>query len=321
MDPLVSVLIPCYNAGKWVAEAIQSALDQTWPQKEVIAIDDGSTDASVDVIRSFGQRIRWETGPNRGGNHARNRGFELSRGDVIQFLDADDFILPQKVQRQVEALQVSGAGIVYEDWQRFDELNDGTRRWYPVEISGAQQDILVSLLGGWIPAVQSFLFSRSVLEHVGHWDEKLTSAQDWDLHIRLALSGVTYHYLPGCHSIVRRPAVPTVHTLNPQRLHDNVVRILQRTESVLAETGRMTEELKNAMALSYFRSARTLFPHNRTRFRELVREAQRLSTSFVEGQPPLYRAVASLVGVSTAEQLAFIRRRLKQVLGCDRPQF
>ena len=80
-DPLVSIIIPCYNAEKYVGEAIESALAQTYPNKEVIVIDDGSTDGSLQVIKSFGHRIRWETGPNRGGSAARNRGIELARGE------------------------------------------------------------------------------------------------------------------------------------------------------------------------------------------------------------------------------------------------
>ncbi len=74
--PLVSIVIPCFNAEGTVGEAIQSALDQDYPNREVIVIDDGSTDKSVDVIRTFGDSIRWETGPNRGGNVARNRGLD-----------------------------------------------------------------------------------------------------------------------------------------------------------------------------------------------------------------------------------------------------
>ncbi len=90
--PLVSIVIPCFNAEGTVGEAIQSALDQDYPNREVIVIDDGSTDKSVDVIRTFGDSIRWETGPNRGGNVARNRGLELARGTLIQFLDSDDIL-------------------------------------------------------------------------------------------------------------------------------------------------------------------------------------------------------------------------------------
>lgn len=83
MQPLVSIIIPCYNAADYVGEAIESALAQTYSPTEVIVIDDGSTDGSLDLLRSFGDRIRWETGPNRGACTARTRGLALAMGLVL----------------------------------------------------------------------------------------------------------------------------------------------------------------------------------------------------------------------------------------------
>ena len=122
-SPFVSILIPCYNAERWVAQAIDSALSQTWPNKEVIVVDDGSADRSLDVVRSFGDRIRWETGPNRGGSAARNRLLELATGEWLQYLDADDCLLPEKTASQVECglplddIDVLYAPVVYEHWK------------------------------------------------------------------------------------------------------------------------------------------------------------------------------------------------------------
>src|SRR5438105_8509460 len=91
---MISILIPCFNAEKWVGQAIESSLAQTWPDKEVIVIDDGSTDSSLEVIKGFGDKIKLETGPNRGGNAARNGLLKLSQGDWIQYLEADDYLRP-----------------------------------------------------------------------------------------------------------------------------------------------------------------------------------------------------------------------------------
>ena len=189
---------------------MQSALDQTWSNKEVIVIDDGSTDGSLEVIKSFGNKIHWETGPNRGGNHARNRGFALSKGECIQFLDADDYLLPPKIERQVKAFKETNADVVYEDWQRLAYDRDGSSKLLPVEISGRHEDILEALLAGWAPPPCAFLFNRKVIEGVSGWNEELTSAQDWELHIRIAIAGLDYRYVPGCHSVYRRPPMPTV---------------------------------------------------------------------------------------------------------------
>ncbi|WP_237228579.1 glycosyltransferase family 2 protein [Rubinisphaera sp. JC750] len=108
----VSILIPCYNAERYVGEAIESALSQKGESIEVIVVDDGSTDNSVNVLRSFGDRIRWETGPNKGACAARNRAFELSTGEFIQFLDADDKLAPNKIERQLPLLLGDVADVV-----------------------------------------------------------------------------------------------------------------------------------------------------------------------------------------------------------------
>jgi glycosyltransferase involved in cell wall biosynthesis len=85
MDIKVSILIPCYNAERWISQAIESALNQTYQYKEVIVVDDGSTDNSLEIIKSFGDRIHWETGENKGGNITRNRLLELSTGEWLQY--------------------------------------------------------------------------------------------------------------------------------------------------------------------------------------------------------------------------------------------
>src|ERR1700722_9877011 len=104
-DPLlVSIIIPCYNAERWVQEAVESCLNQSYPNIEIIVVDDGSTDRSLEILRRYGPRIKLKSGPNRGGNVARNQGFALSSGRYIQYLDADDYLEPDKIARQVRFL-------------------------------------------------------------------------------------------------------------------------------------------------------------------------------------------------------------------------
>src|SRR5439155_25020344 len=102
-SPLVSVIIPCYNAGRWVGDAIRSALNQTYTNVEIIVIDDGSTDDSLEVIRAFKDKVRWKTGVNHGPCAARNLGLGLAQGEWVQFLDADDLLHPQKIQLALES--------------------------------------------------------------------------------------------------------------------------------------------------------------------------------------------------------------------------
>src|SRR5437868_14667996 len=102
MKPLVSILIPAYNAGPWIGDTIRSALDQTWPRKEIIVVDDGSGDQTLQVARQFASKnVSVVTQENQGASAARNRALSLSRGDYIQWLDADDLLSPNKIAKQM----------------------------------------------------------------------------------------------------------------------------------------------------------------------------------------------------------------------------
>lgn len=96
MSKLVSIIIPCFNASRWIAETIESCLQQTYSNIEIIVIDDGSTDNSLLIIKNYENQITYQSIPHNGGNYARNLGLKLSSGEYIQFLDADDYILPKK---------------------------------------------------------------------------------------------------------------------------------------------------------------------------------------------------------------------------------
>jgi glycosyltransferase involved in cell wall biosynthesis len=103
--PLVSIIIPVYNSAKYLAETIQSALNQTWPDIELVLINNGSTDNSLAIAESFGsEKLKIFSQENKGAGGARNRGLQEAKGDYIQFLDADDLLSPDKIEKQVAQL-------------------------------------------------------------------------------------------------------------------------------------------------------------------------------------------------------------------------
>lgn len=112
--PLVSILIPCFNAERWVSTAIASALQQTWRNKEVVVIDDGSTGASLEKIAAFRGAIRWETGGHRGLCAAQNLGIARARGSYIQFLDAAADPVPDRAARHPR--RAPGSQSLQEGW-------------------------------------------------------------------------------------------------------------------------------------------------------------------------------------------------------------
>ena len=193
--PLVSIIIPCYNAERWVGEAIESCVNQTYRPLEIIIIDDGSTDGSLEIIQKYvnqhAELIRYETGPNQGGCIARNRGLTLSRGEYILFLDADDFIEKQAIAEHVKVQMEDGTklNISVSDWKRVRDLDPG---WEVIPLSGVQtrlgkDDLRNTLTVGSYP-VHTILYPRYLLDKVGWWDEELTRAQDVDLLIRALVS-------------------------------------------------------------------------------------------------------------------------------------
>ncbi|MDB5078680.1 MAG: hypothetical protein JWP00_604 [Chloroflexi bacterium] len=200
-DPLVSVIIPCYNSRQWVGQAIDSVLNQTYPNIEIIVVDDGSTDGVAGYIKtnyySTGQ-VRYFYQSNGGVSRARNYGLKQARGAFISFLDADDWLLPEKVARQVSFLQKHpDYQVAYCDyWCSYDnegslELPAGGRL-----IKGVSGQILPELLAGTVVIMHAAMLRRECLEITGGFKEDLVYAEDWEFWLRLAGMGFRYWFMP-----------------------------------------------------------------------------------------------------------------------------
>jgi glycosyltransferase involved in cell wall biosynthesis len=191
MNPLVSIIIPCFNAADCVSEAIESALGQTYRNIEVIVIDDGSTDASLEKIKAFGERIRFETGPNRGGCAARNRGIELAQGEYIQFLDADDLLELKKIENHLPELAGDPRKTTVSEWLESDFETGKTLRHCKWPDEDWRRWLLLQALQTSAP-----LHLRENLIAVSGFRVGLKCCQEKDLHLRLARNGIEFHQLP-----------------------------------------------------------------------------------------------------------------------------
>jgi GT2 family glycosyltransferase len=213
--PVVSVIVPVHNYGHLIAETLASVQRQSEPSWEVIVLDDGSTDATADVVaRLAGEdpRIRYARQGHAGLSAARNHGLRLARGRYVQFLDADDLIEEQKLARQVALLdRHPDVGIVYGAVRYFDSDRPGLLRqgryqdehWMPC-VSGTDE-VLLALVQGNIMVVHAALARRRTIEAQGGFDPALRTVEDWDLWLRCAIAGITFRYadLPGTRSLVR----------------------------------------------------------------------------------------------------------------------
>jgi glycosyltransferase involved in cell wall biosynthesis len=185
-EPLVSVVIIAHNCAQYVGHAIQSVLEQTWPRLELIVVDDGSTDATGAVIqRVSDQRMKYVRRTNKGPNAARNEGIRHARGDLIAFLDCDDWWLPAKLEKQIaKAAGHPEIGLVYSLAIRVDETGAEGDRFDSV-VEGRVLDRL--LFGNCIAgSASSALVTRRAVDAVGTFDESLHYAEDWEYWIRIA---------------------------------------------------------------------------------------------------------------------------------------
>lgn len=255
MMKLVSIIVPCFNAEKWIRDAIESSLQQSYPLIEVIVIDDGSTDKSLEIIKSYQGKVIWETGPNRGGNYARNRGFSLSKGEYIQYLDADDYFAPNKIENQVKCLEETKADIVYGDITYQHHLPDGKIVLEPANffgISGEQSDVLESLLSyGCLPPI-AYLFRREIILKSRGWDETLKAGQDRDFLISLLLDKAKIVYQFGFDSVYRRYGNVTVSTTNKRLLVQSFCTVLDKAEKTLISSSQYELNYQTALAYSYY---------------------------------------------------------------------
>lgn len=306
MQPLVSVIIPCFNAERWLAEAIDSCLQQTYSHLEIIVIDDGSTDNSLKIAQSYEKKIICESVPDRGGNYARNRGFALSKGKYIQYLDADDYILPEKIERQVHLLEETGADVVYGDWRHRYHLPDGTSFLDKINIGGVQPDILESLLANWWTALASLLYRRTAVENSDGWDENLLAAQDRDFFLSVVMSGAKVVYQPGCHSIYRRYGNVTVSTSSIPRWIQSHIQVLEKVEKKLLQKNKLSAKYRSAIAQSYFDMGREALVHDDySQYLQLLEEALVIFPDFKRPtRRKSYLLVQSILGFRFTERIA-----------------
>jgi len=163
----VSVIIPCFNAERWISKALQSAVIQGGDNIEIIVIDDGSTDASVKIIEKEFPRVNLVKTMHQGASRARNVGTALAKGEFIQYLDADDMLLPDKIKIQIGALNKSGADVAYGDWKEIIYLSDGSFKFGRFHDYEMKAPFDITLFTGYWSPISSYLFRRAIIEKVG----------------------------------------------------------------------------------------------------------------------------------------------------------
>jgi glycosyltransferase involved in cell wall biosynthesis len=201
-NPLVSILIPAYNAEAWIADTIRSAIGQTWRRTEIVVVDDGSRDDTLGVARQFvSDGVSVVAQPNQGAAATRNKAFSLCRGDYIQWLDADDLLAPDKISRQIEALDkcCSGRTLLSSAWGRFIYRSkrakfSPTSLW--CDFLSPTEWLIRKLERNAFMQTGAWLVSRQLTQAAGPWDTRLLGDDDGEYFCRVLIASDGVRFVP-----------------------------------------------------------------------------------------------------------------------------
>jgi len=261
-NPLVSVIIPSYNYAEYLSTTLNSVFAQRLEDIQVILVDDGSTDATVDVLEPYRDRIDYIYQENAGLSAARNTGISNSKGEFILFLDADDVLGPDAIASQVAYLERNPAAFVAVCENRFFRATDPNGEPKPFGSWALyQKNLGVHLCYFNIAPPHAFLFRRQAIIKTGWFDRQLTACEDYDFWLRAAVQGFVPNYNPAGLVYYRRHPKSMSANLMNQHVHD---AILHRRLSTLLDqypefpNGRRVEGLLAFSAGAILTSSRIL---------------------------------------------------------------
>lgn len=195
-QPLVSVIIPAYNAEKYIKEAIESVLNQTYKNIELIVVDDGSTDNTAEIVKKYlnDPRVKYIYQENKGLAGARNTGIKKAKGDYIAFLDADDFYLPEKIEKEVKFLKEHPEfDIVYCNMEHF--YDGKSKILFQHRGPFYSGNVFEKLLNKFFGQADTLLIPKKILDKIGLFDEKMRYSEDWDLLLRISWAGFKFGFI------------------------------------------------------------------------------------------------------------------------------
>jgi glycosyltransferase involved in cell wall biosynthesis/peptidoglycan/xylan/chitin deacetylase (PgdA/CDA1 family) len=310
-EPLVSILIPAYNAERWIGQSIESALTQTYSAKEVIVVDDGSTDGTAEIIRSFGDRILFVERAHAGGNAARNVLLDLAQGEWLQYLDADDYLLPNKVADQMRFLAEhdNQLDVVYSPFLMREE-SSRTEYPSPPAVGG---DVAAHYIC-WTPfCTHGVLLRRSAILEVKGWNEDQLVCQEHELVLRLIEGGKRFGLWSEPAAVYRYHETGTVSRRDPLKTIRTRMELTDRCERFLKESNRLTADHRKALYVARMEAARSAWSADAGYAGQLVRKASengRWWTSRSPALPPHFQLALRLVGFDPAQRLARFWRNL-----------
>lgn len=304
--PLVSIGIPAHNGADTVAEAVESALSQSWPHIEVLVIDDGSTDATRERLEPFLPRIRLLAQPNEGRASARNALLDAARGLWIQWLDQDDILLPRKIETQLRETRLGEeADVLYSPCV----LDEGAGSLRP-QPPWPEEELLAGWFAGELPQTGGYLWRREAVQELGGWSGRAPLFDDYELAGRALRTGLRFRLAPSPGAVwrIRRAPIPAERSRSFARQKAEVLREMAQW---LDQTRGWTASLRRAGGEAFFLVARWLARSGETREAEAFFAEASARGWMRSPANPLYRALLGGLGFSRAERFSAALRRLR----------
>ncbi|WP_231363837.1 glycosyltransferase family A protein [Verrucomicrobium sp. 3C] len=314
----MTIGIPAYNAGSWIVPAIESALGQTWPNKELLVLDDGSSDGTVQRVAAFGDRLRLLQARTGRSSLARDLLLEAASGEWIQWLDHDDYLLPEKIATQIaEAGSLADADILFSPYllERWSHGSVESRDLQPLD---DPRDLPRTWLSSQFPQNGALLWRREKLLALGGWkDLPIDYYDDYQVYWRAIRSSLRFRYTPTPGAVYR---VCHLESLTSSNIPDALrwrARMVQQAVRELQPLGQWTPPRREAAQSEYARILRVL-DRLAPEFVEPLSDEARLTDlwserALTEAAEPHFRWLVRLLGFRRARRI----RRL--VRSCGRP--
>jgi|SRR5690554_2115923 len=311
-NPLVSVIIPFYNPGRFLREAVLSALSQSYSEVEIILVDDGSTEPYSEQLLGLLDRFKLITQSNKGACSARNAGLSVANGEFIKFLDADDILFPGAIESEVKAsLDCADQEFTVGRSYRMD-ARTGIIRPHAYRDAEVVRDFSFYETVADVPVISAPLYPKSALARIGGFDEHLMVRQDFDVYVRVLISGFSPRYINSSSFVYRDhdSGIRISRQSSPLRARNEVYLFEKLSELVgRAEISQKVDIAKALAACAWVTARNNLRGGHDNEAEQLFTIAKRLDGSVVVGRMG-YRVLCRILGPKRSE---FFLRRLKSV--------
>jgi glycosyltransferase involved in cell wall biosynthesis len=314
LQPLVSVIIPCYNAEKYILQTLESVFAQSYANYEIIVIDDGSTDESYEILQDIKhEKLRIFTQKNQGPSAARNHGMALASGKYLQFLDSDDLLLPEKIAKQVAILEVNDADVAYGNWFKFETNPAGEEIITETiirQIEGRAD--IAAFTSFWCPPA-ALLYSKKIVDKIGTWNMKLPIIQDARFLLDAVLQGGKFVYADDFVAKYRVHQTGSVSTKSKTSFTKDCFENAKQVHQLwLLDIQNGDLAKKDAIFQVYCQCIRSFSNLDVVLFEQSIREVENLiNEKFVPQSPILLKFLSHLFGYRKAEKISSYYRKVK----------